>query len=408
MINKRTSDSTTKASIFAAIALTFSNAVSAVSFADPNTFDHINDYEDAYVFADNYVGGSGGDAFDDKGSIENENPWIKPVRVEIRHGNRIDKITIAYGYNEPTSEFDTSHGGGGGSSDTLYLADDKFIEKIKICSTDSNSGKGRIGKIEITTTGNNTSTYGNTCKSSRTFTAPTGWHIIGFKGRSGGEVDRLQPLYALKLKIETSIVIGQPVESNPQVIGASRDAIFNDNSTPLSSTLSYSETYGEVRTTSWKNTATFSLGYSLTLATELGMMGPASGSISTSQTYSSTFTDSFEYGKTSTENTAGTNSTQKQYSADPRTVVVASVTNSRTDAVAPLEIKYRNIYTNTVHRSDGAVDSFSTNQSSMSSTNVGYFDGNNKIVLYAAFANHPIYSCFAGKYAWQAESYCPI
>jgi hypothetical protein len=150
------------------------------------------------------------------------------------------------------------------------------------------------------------------------------------------------------------------------------------------------------------------LGYTLSVATSLEVIAPASGSISTTQTYSTEFTNSFMYGATSTENTSTKNRVTHNYSAGAKKVVAASVTNSKTDAVAPLEIKYTNIFTGTVHRSTGTVDSYAISQSAVSVLEIGYFDSSNIMRVYTAYASHPTYGCYDGKYAWQAATTCAL
>lgn len=385
-------------------ATLISLSTNAFAIADISTFDRISDYEDAYKMSGGSVGGSGGEYFTDMDDIKKYEPWIKPIQINVRSNKRLNQLTIAYGYTESAEEFLVEHGGGGGDSqETIHLADHQFIEKVKICSTDSKRSKGRVGKIHIWVTGQSEKTYGKADKganSCSTYIAPDGWQIIGFDGREGSEVDRLSAIYAPKLKIEAEVEIG-PLTSinNPSVVSVQGTIVANDTGGVIWSMFNYSNQSALSNQSSWQNTHTFKLGYSLTTSLEVGLTdGPWTAKGSISSTFSSEFINEFQYGKTNTETTTETTGDSQRIYVQPHKVTVSEISRLRSDAEAPLTIYYRNIYTDTVHRSDGIISQYELYDSSVIVFDIGEFV-NNRIVLNEAYKNDAVYSCYEGKTA---------
>ena len=91
-----------------------------------------------------------------------------------------------------------SHGGTGGTARSLTLASNEFVRSVQLCSGQYN-GLTRIFSVRFTTSTNRTLSGGTTTGSCTTYTAPTNWQIVGFHGRSGGNVDKLGVIYAPRL-----------------------------------------------------------------------------------------------------------------------------------------------------------------------------------------------------------------
>lgn len=359
------------------------NYANAFTPANLNTLGNIEEYKTVWGADGTATGGNGGNEFNDIQAIKQWNPWIKPVSLTIHHGSRIDNIDTLYGYTESDTMPDSlEHGGDGGSKSVLYLQNDEFIKRIDVCSTDSNTSKGRIGKMKVYTTfGDDESnyvqqmTFGSACNGWRYYTAPTGWHIIGFKGRAGEEIDQLEPIYAPKLKIEVTVNVGalQDIQE-PEIVNYLSLPFMNDTSAEKTIEKTYEETTGYNTDTSWTNTSTFSLGYSLTQSAEVGLsVDGLSASSSYSQTVSTEFVNQFEYGKANSEQYSNSNSEVITLPIPARTFEIAKIQRVEALGKAPLDIYYKNLYTNTIHHSTGEIQKFTYDQISTSAFEVGVF-----------------------------------
>ena len=385
----------------------FNNHKSATKVS--TSISNINDYKDYWVASTYSVGGTGGDPFNPIQTIKQWDPWVKPISIRIKADERIDKIEIVYANSEyQTAKPPLTYGGNGGHEDFFTLRDDEFIESVVICSTDTNYTKGRVSLVQITTT-HKEKTYGKYCLSGGRYTAPTGWHIIGFKGRAGDEIDQLTPIFAPKLKIEATVNVGalQQLE-DPQLKDYLSLPFMNDTSTTKDKSQSYIRTTGYTESTSWSNTSTFSLGYSFTQAHEVGLaVDGLSASSSYSHTVSSEFVNQLQYGQSNSVTNTTTDTATITIPVAPRTFEVVKVRTLEATATAPLDIYYRNIYTNTVHHSAGEIQKFDYNQVSTASFEVGVFvDG--LIEVHPWYMNNPIYACFDGKTADDGQIYCPL
>jgi hypothetical protein len=133
------------------------------------------------------MGGPHGDAFNDLGLL----PAAPAVAtVSLRAGRRVDQIgmTLSNGYV-------LSHGGGGGSPSAMTLATGEYLTSARLC-TGQHDGHTRVFYAAFGTDRGRTLAGGSTTGSCTTYTAPSGWQIVGLHGRSGDEVDRLGLIYA--------------------------------------------------------------------------------------------------------------------------------------------------------------------------------------------------------------------
>ncbi|KXS15872.1 endonuclease/exonuclease/phosphatase [Gonapodya prolifera JEL478] len=83
-----------------------------------------------------------------------------------------------------------SHGGTGGDASSLTLGADEFVYAVYLCQGSYN-GQTRIFYVKYTTSTGRTFAGGSTTSDCVTRTAPAGFQVAGFYGRSGDAVDKL-------------------------------------------------------------------------------------------------------------------------------------------------------------------------------------------------------------------------
>ncbi|GGM73038.1 hypothetical protein GCM10011609_06140 [Lentzea pudingi] len=82
------------------------------------------------------------------------------------------------------------HGGNGGTAHWLALSPGEHLTSVKLHSAQHN-GHTRIFGIGFTTDAGRSLSGGTETSSSTSYTAPHGWQIAGFHGRSGDGIDSL-------------------------------------------------------------------------------------------------------------------------------------------------------------------------------------------------------------------------
>ncbi|MFD9637831.1 jacalin-like lectin [Streptomyces violascens] len=83
-----------------------------------------------------------------------------------------------------------AHGGSGGTGSSLTLRSQEYVTTARLCRAQAD-GHTRIFYAEFTTNLGGTLAGGSTTSDCVTHTAPPGWQITGFHGRSGDEVDKI-------------------------------------------------------------------------------------------------------------------------------------------------------------------------------------------------------------------------
>lgn len=132
------------------------------------------------------VGGPHGQGFNDVGLLPAE---AAVDRLVIRTGSRVDRVETVL-----SSGAVLGHGGSGGSASTLTLGSNETLQSLRAC-TGEVSGETRIFHVRFTTSAGRTLQGGSTTGSCTTFTAPSGWQIIGFHGRSGDGLNKVGVVY---------------------------------------------------------------------------------------------------------------------------------------------------------------------------------------------------------------------
>jgi jacalin-like lectin domain-containing protein/endonuclease/exonuclease/phosphatase family protein len=109
--------------------------------------------------------------------------------VSVRGGDRLDQIALSRSDGTVLA-----HGGTGGSESSLTLDPGEDLVQIQLSEGEYN-GDTRIFSTRLTTSMGRTLTAGKATGDTVTYTAPAGWRVAGFTGRSGDEVDKLGVIY---------------------------------------------------------------------------------------------------------------------------------------------------------------------------------------------------------------------
>ncbi|MGW3307437.1 jacalin-like lectin [Streptomyces sp. NPDC001073] len=131
-------------------------------------------------------GGPHGDYYQDIGSVP---AAARATQISLRSGSRVDQVgvTLANGTT-------LTHGGTGGTASSLTLGSGEYVTSAYLCEGKYNDTT-RIFYAKFTTNLGRTLAGGTTTSDCVTRTAPSGWQIAGFHGRSGAEVDKVGFIY---------------------------------------------------------------------------------------------------------------------------------------------------------------------------------------------------------------------
>lgn len=137
----------------------------------------------------NFWGGAYGTWFSDVPTLEGKTKPKASV-LTFRGSSRLDGVglTLADGTT-------LTHGGTGGTAATLALGSAEYWTSAQLCEGVKNS-ETRNFYIKATTSAGNTLTAGTATADCATFSAPSGWQIVGFVGQDGDEIDQLAFIYA--------------------------------------------------------------------------------------------------------------------------------------------------------------------------------------------------------------------
>ncbi|MFI5471620.1 jacalin-like lectin [Streptomyces cacaoi] len=153
-------------------------------------FPHTVDFSytlNSALRASDFFGGPHGTAFNDADDLP---ATPAPRTLTLRGGARLDAVTLTH---DGGTTF--THGGTGGTATSLTLATGEHLTSVKV-TQGQKDGRTRIFSAAFTTDKSRTLSSGTATSDAITFTAPSGWQIVGFTGRAGDEVDKLGVLYA--------------------------------------------------------------------------------------------------------------------------------------------------------------------------------------------------------------------
>jgi endonuclease/exonuclease/phosphatase family metal-dependent hydrolase len=145
-----------------------------------------------YSSADNrrlsdQFGGPHGTAFNDVSLL----PTYPVVgELKLRASKRVDRVESVL-----TNGYPFGHGGMGGDEQTLTLAAGEHLASAHLCA-DKHNGTTRIFSIRFETSEGRSISGGTSTSDCVTYSAPEGWQIVAFHGRSGDEIDKLGVVYA--------------------------------------------------------------------------------------------------------------------------------------------------------------------------------------------------------------------
>ncbi len=142
---------------------------------------------DPSLRASDFFGGPHGTAFNDADDLPSA---PSPRTLTLRGGSRLDAVSLTHDGGTVLS-----HGGTGGTAASLTLASGEHLTSVRLTRGEKD-GRTRVFSAAFTTDKGRTVTAGSPTSDAATFTAPSGWQIVGFTGRSGDEIDKLGVLYA--------------------------------------------------------------------------------------------------------------------------------------------------------------------------------------------------------------------
>ncbi|MHC5902325.1 jacalin-like lectin [Streptomyces sp. S6] len=153
-------------------------------------FPHTVDFSytlNSSLRASDFIGGPHGTAFNDADDLPSA---PAPRTLTLRGASRLDAVSLTLS-NGTT----LTHGGTGGTATSLTLAAGEHLTSVKL-TQGQKDGRTRIFSAAFGTDKGRSLSAGTATSDTRTFTAPAGWQIAGFTGRSGDEVDKLGVIYA--------------------------------------------------------------------------------------------------------------------------------------------------------------------------------------------------------------------
>ncbi|MFI9383475.1 jacalin-like lectin [Kutzneria sp. NPDC052558] len=139
----------------------------------------------AFQLSDQF-GGPHGDYFTDIVAVA---AAARVRTVSMRSGSRVDQLGLTL-----DNGVSLAHGGTGGNLTSLVLGSNEYVASATVCEG-SYQNHTRIFSALFTTNLGRTLSGGSTTSDCVTRTAPAGWQIAGFHGRSGDEVDKVGFIY---------------------------------------------------------------------------------------------------------------------------------------------------------------------------------------------------------------------
>ncbi|WP_411150989.1 jacalin-like lectin [Streptomyces sp. A30] len=153
-------------------------------------FPHTVDFSytlNSSLKASDFFGGPHGTAFNDADDLP---ATPSPRTLTLRGASRLDAVSLTHDGGTTLT-----HGGTGGTATSLTLASGEHLTSVKL-TQGQKDGRTRLFSAAFTTDKGRTLSSGTATTATKTFTAPSGWQIVGFTGRAGTEVDKLGVLYA--------------------------------------------------------------------------------------------------------------------------------------------------------------------------------------------------------------------
>ncbi|POM72400.1 Hypothetical protein PHPALM_10886, partial [Phytophthora palmivora] len=144
--------------------------------------------KDSIVLSESF-GGPHGTDFSDKNFV---NSGQKVTQISIYAGKRLDGISLEI--SAPKS-LTFTHGGTGGDRKVLKLGDGEHINSMEV-HWGKKDDHTRIFYVNFLTSAGNSLSGGSMTDDKSTVTAPEGFQLAGFFGKSGKEIDTLGAIWA--------------------------------------------------------------------------------------------------------------------------------------------------------------------------------------------------------------------
>jgi endonuclease/exonuclease/phosphatase family metal-dependent hydrolase len=157
----------------------------------------------AYTFSEQH-GGPHGDYFNDITSVPE---GAQATAISMRAAERVDQVGVTLS-NGTT----LTHGGSGGTYSSLTLGSNEYVNSAYLCQAKHSSGHTRIFYARFTTNLGRTLAGGTTTDNCVTRTAPPGWQIAGFHGRSADELDKVGFIFTPKAVMLVNRATGKCLE----------------------------------------------------------------------------------------------------------------------------------------------------------------------------------------------------
>lgn len=111
--------------------------------------------------------------------------------ITLKGASRLDSVSATLNSGSQTI---LTHGGTGGKASSLTLNNGESVKSATLCQG-KYSGQTRNFYMSVTTSAGRTISAGTQTSDCATRTAPSGFGVVGFFGRSGDEVDQLGLIY---------------------------------------------------------------------------------------------------------------------------------------------------------------------------------------------------------------------
>jgi hypothetical protein len=132
-------------------------------------------------------GGDGGVSFN---TVSQLPATPKVSQISVRSGSRVDQVGL-----QLTNGQSFSHGGNGGTLNSLTLNSGEYLKSVTLCQGNRN-GAMRIFYTSLQTSAGRSVTGGSQTSNCTSHQAPAGWQISGFHGRAETELDKLGVIYS--------------------------------------------------------------------------------------------------------------------------------------------------------------------------------------------------------------------
>ncbi|KAL0574263.1 hypothetical protein V5O48_007692 [Marasmius crinis-equi] len=146
------------------------------------------------------AGGPHGDMFNDIPALLAGKSVPKVSSITVRAADRVDGISVSVTYPDGNTASAT-HGGTGGTAQTLTLASGERITQVQTC-TGQKDANTRVFYLNFVTNQGRSFSGGKQTADCQTASAPSGtgaggkaWGLVAFWGRQGDEMDRLGAIW---------------------------------------------------------------------------------------------------------------------------------------------------------------------------------------------------------------------